>query len=256
MRITEIAAELKKGVESCLEDRIAVSFSGGLDSSLIAHLAKPIADTRLITVGTPESEDMLFSRKASWMLGLGLEEIVLTEEAILDTYKKCHEVCPGDFLKVELLVPVYHAAKKATSLGLNALLFGSGAEELFVGYERYYEYHAGGQDLDAVLREEFETLKDRDIRAVRKVCSRLGVEARFPFYRRELAEIVFSVPLEERMKDRELKKGVLRDVGKLLGLPEQINQRKKKAMQYGSGVHRVLMKNREKLEPLSPAPRF
>ncbi|MBI5051345.1 hypothetical protein HZC08_01160 [Candidatus Micrarchaeota archaeon] len=99
-----------------------------------------------------------------------------------------------------------------------------------------------GKDLDSILREEFRTLKDRDIGMVKKVCYKLGIEARFPFYNKELAELVFSIPLSERIADRELKKGVLREAAKFLGVPETAVNRRKKAMQYGSGVHKVLLK--------------
>ena len=51
-----------------------------------------------------------------------------------------------------------------------------------------------------------------------------------------------AIPLAVRMEDRELKKGPLREAAHFLGVPEIAVKRKKKAFQYGSGVHKILIK--------------
>jgi asparagine synthase (glutamine-hydrolysing) len=158
-----------------------------------------------------------------------------------------------NFLTLEILVPVFHVAETAARKGHNTILFGSAAEELFVGYERYYQYRDEGRDVDSILREEFKTLPQRDMAWVKKVCRHFGIEARFPLYNRELAETMFSVPLEERMDDRELKKGILREAGKVLGAPSEVLKRRKRAMQYGSGIHKLLLKNSKEINKHYPA---
>jgi asparagine synthetase B (glutamine-hydrolysing) len=45
------------------------------------------------------------------------------------------------------------------------------------------------------------------------------------------------------MEERELKKGLLREAAKILGTPETALKRRKKAMQYGSGIHNILLKH-------------
>ncbi|MBI2079976.1 7-cyano-7-deazaguanine synthase [Candidatus Micrarchaeota archaeon] len=244
--IIDIAKLLQRSVEENLEDRIGIAFSGGIDSTLIAKVAKEHAEILLFSVGTKESQDLEYAEKIAAELGLKLHKSVLAEPDILEIYKKCQEIIPGDLLKVELMVPVYEVARMAKENGISVVLFGSGSEELFVGYDRYYRYLEERKDLDAILKDEFHTLKDRDIAMVKKVCYRIGVEAKFPFYNRELAELVFSIPLAERIADKELKKGVLREAAKILSVPELAINRRKKAMQYGSGVHKVLMKNLKK----------
>jgi asparagine synthase (glutamine-hydrolysing) len=245
--IPELAEAFKRSVEESLEDKIAISFSGGLDSTMIAHVAKKHAEVILFSVGTEGSEDLAFSIRVAEQLGLPLVTERLDEKTILELYGKCHSLVPADLLKVELLIPVYKVAEAAAAKGFDAMLFGSGSEELFVGYDRYYTYHEEGKDLNKILSEEFSTLKDREIMMIKKVCWKFGIDARFPFYNRKLADLAHSVPLEERMADRELKKGILRDVGKLLGAPSIALERKKRAMQYGTGVHKVLMRHKEEI---------
>jgi len=252
--IPELAELLRNAVAESLEDRVAVSFSGGLDSTLIAAIAKKEATTELFSCGTERSEDMRYAGEAAGLLGLPLLKTVMTEDTILETYNRCYEIVPGNLLKVELLVPVYKCAEAAKAQGHEVLLFGSAAEELFVGYERYYTYLSEGKDLEAILRQEFRDLKNREISWISKVCRRIGLEARFPLYKKELEDYVRAIPLEVLMEDREKKKGILREAGKLLGVPDIVLKRRKHAMQYGSGIHNIILKHSKSLTGNLAAP--
>lgn len=250
--ILPLASLISRAIEQSLEDRVAVSFSGGLDSTIIALVAKKHSDVELFTAGTESCDDMACAGKVAAQLGLPLTRACLDAKTALDAYGRCHALLPMDLLKLEILVPAYCAAEAAAGKGHRVMLFGAGAEELFVGYERYYLYREEGKDLDAILKEEFRTLPQREIAWIKKICRHFGIEARFPFYDRELAELMFSVPLDERMHDRELKKGILREAAKMLGVPELVVRRKKKAMQYGSGIHKIFMQHAEYINRAFP----
>jgi asparagine synthase (glutamine-hydrolysing) len=241
--IPELAALLRSSVAETLEDRVAIAFSGGLDSTLIATLAARDANTELFTCGTERSDDLKAAEELAFTLNLPLKKLIMDEDDILDTYQRCHEIVPAELNKVELLVPVYKCAEAAKANGHEVMLFGSAAEELFVGYARYYSYLSEGKDLDSVLRGEFKELRNREIAWITKVCRKFGLEARFPFYKKNLEEFVRAIPLEVLMEDRELRKCVLREAGKLLGVPQAALLRKKRAMQYGSGIHNIIRKH-------------
>jgi asparagine synthase (glutamine-hydrolysing) len=159
-----------------------------------------------------------------------------------------------EFLKLEILVPVYCTAEAAAEKGHKVLLFGAGAEELFVGYQKYYEYKEQGKDMDTILKKDYNDLQRREIAWIRKICRRFGIEARFPLYDKEIAKLVFSVPIDDRMDDKELKKGILREAAKILNVPSIAVGRRKKAMQYGSGVHKMLLKHSEEINRHYPEP--
>ncbi len=248
--------ELKKAIEQSivesLDDRVGIAFSGGVDSSLLATVAKRYCDVYLATAGTPGSQDLQYAELVAKELGLPWQPIVLDERKTLECYERVYRVFPHGFLKVEIGVPLYAVCEYFAKKGIKVVLFGAGTEELFVGYDRYYRYYEEGKDLDAILREEFSTLKDRDIAMVKRIAYSLGLEARFPFYNKKIADIVFSVPLEERMADRERKKGLLREVAAFLGVPKIAVERRKKAAQYGAGVHKVLIKHSRELNERFP----
>ncbi|MFA5050462.1 MAG: asparagine synthase C-terminal domain-containing protein [Candidatus Micrarchaeia archaeon] len=239
----ELAKLLVSSVEECLEDEIAVSFSGGIDSTLLAKVAKNNCDVYLFSAGTKDSDDLNYSKIIAEELGLNLETILFDEELVLKYYEEIYRMLPAQLLKIEILIPIYACAKKAREKNLQAILIGSGAEELFVGYHRYYTYFNEGKDLNSILMEEFKTLPKRDAGMILRVCKYAKIEARFPFLNKNLADYVFSIPLSKRMEETDLKKGLLRDAAKFLKIPKTALERRKKAAQYGSGVHKILMKN-------------
>ncbi|MCI0504269.1 asparagine synthase C-terminal domain-containing protein [Candidatus Micrarchaeota archaeon] len=240
--ILQLSELISRAVEQALEDRVAIAFSGGLDSTVIATIAKKHANVELFAAGVEGSEDISYAQKAADALGLPLTVVKIDEAKAMAVYARCHSMLALDFLKLEILVPAYCATEAAAAKGHKVMLFGSAAEELFAGYDRYYICREEGKDVDALLREEYKTLPQRDMAYIKRACRCLGIEARFPFYEKGLADAVFSVPVEERLDDREMKKGMLREAAKVLGAPDIVLKRKKRAMQYGSGVHKMLFK--------------
>jgi asparagine synthase (glutamine-hydrolysing) len=251
--LMELADALEAAIAETLEDKVGVAFSGGVDSTLIAHIAKKYSQVELYSAGTPGSEDLRFAEKVAEELGLPLFKKELNEGQVLDYYAVAYSVSQGDLLRVELLVPACAVGEIAKERGAGVVLFGSGSEELFVGYERYYTYLREGLDVNDILKKEFEGLKQREIGDTKRLMRRYGVEARFPYYNRKLADMMFSVPLEQKMEDKELKKGMLREAAHFLGVPETAVKRKKRALQYGSGVHKILLKNSRFLNTNYPA---
>jgi asparagine synthase (glutamine-hydrolysing) len=248
----ELSKAIEQAVVECLEDKISIAFSGGVDSATMATAAKKFSGVELFCAGTPDCEDFVYARKVAGELGLPLHEVMLDAAKILEIYGKIHSFYPAGLLKIEIGIPIYACCEAAGKAGFRAMLFGSGAEELFVGYERYYICKKEGADLDAMLRAEFAALPAGDVGMVRKIAYKCGIEARFPFCNRALAEAAFAIPVEERMADPELKKCALREAGRMLGVPQTALMRRKKAAQYGSGVHKVLIRNSDEINGKYP----
>ncbi len=233
MGADEILPLLKKGIPA----GAAVPFSGGLDSSVLLALSKGAA----ITVGFPDSEDVKYAKRAFGFLSKGKHIIhFLDELEVKEALAACKKLTP-DFVKTEVLVPIWAVCKAAKENGFSRLAFGCGAEEIFIGYEKFFERYEkmGEMEFLEMQRTEIESVRTGDCRLVEEVCGQFGIRASFPYLNSRLIEAVLSIPLEERLGSRRFKKLLLRHIARGL-VPNFVLFRAKKAVQYGSGVHKVV----------------
>jgi len=243
-RLSELFVE---GVKNTAQGEIAILFSGGLDSTLIATVARQFTTKPLlVTAGIAGSQDLEAARKIAKELDLPHKEVVLTEDEIVKVYKKCYKIRKGDLLKVELMVPVFSCCREAARAGKWKILSGSGAEELFIGYDRYFKYK--GKQLEKLLVKEIADLPNGDCGAQDLIAKNFGIRAAFPFLYPPFVKEVLATPLKERLGTREDKKPLLRKIASALDVPQDAIDRKKKAMQYGSGVHKILVKRIKEIE--------
>ncbi|VVB58451.1 Asparagine synthase [Candidatus Anstonella stagnisolia] len=230
----------------------AILFSGGLDSSLIATVAKNFCSPLLVTAGLEGSSDLEAATLVGEKLGLDHVKVVMDEKEIIRVYNKWYRLARGGQLnKIELMVPVFACCQQAAKKGRWNVLLGSGAEELFVGYDRYFDYLQQKKDLKKILEDELLKLPTGDCAATDMVARSFGMTVKYPFLNAQFAQEVQALPMKERIGTRENKKPLLRKIAAEFGVPTLAVERKKVAMQYGSGVHKVLMRAKKAglLEP-------
>jgi len=236
---------------------VAVAFSGGIDSSIIAFLAKLCdVNVHLIYVTLENRDEIAFVEQAARALELPLHIVAYSIDEVEETLPRVlwliEEPNPQN---VSIGIPMFWVAKQSAKLDLHILMAGQGGDELFGGYYRYLEDYAK-HGLAGVRRRlyrdvisSFESNFQRD----NKVCAFHKVELRLPFIDWEVIRLALSVPAELKiasLKDT-LRKRVLRYAAKKLGIPELITQKPKKAIQYTTGVNRAI-KKLAKEEGLTP----
>jgi len=244
--ITRLADLFVDGVRNNCQGEVAILFSGGIDSTAIATVAKRFTTPLLITAGVEGSSDLEAARKIAVELGLPHKSVVLTEAEIISVYKKCYKIRKGELNKVELMVPVFKCCREAARSGKWRILSGSGAEELFIGYNRFFKYK--GKKLENLLKKEIKELPSGDCEGQDLVAKNFGMRTAYPFLYPPFVDAILAMPLSERLGTLEDKKPLLRKIAAKLGMPQDAIDRKKKAMQYGSGVHKILVKNIKQIE--------
>ena len=111
-------------------DRIGIIFSGGIDSVIIAWLAKKmVREVICYTGGVEGSSDIAFARKIAKRLNLKLRVNELTsnevEEMIPEVINTIEHTNAG---QVEVAIPVYAAVKLAHEDGIKVMFSGQAAD--------------------------------------------------------------------------------------------------------------------------------
>ena len=223
------------GVDS---DGLAVAFSGGLDSAVLAALvAAP-----LYVVGFPDGADVEAAREAADAMGrmddlrvreLDLDRVERAVPTVASAIGRTNAMDVGIGLSLNLV------AEAAADDGYDRLLLGQGADELFGGYEKVQrlDHRVEADTVRGAVREQIASLSSqlpRDVLAI----DAAGVDPVTPYLQDEVVRAALSLPTELLVSEGIRKRGL-----RLVGgrhLPESVASREKKAIQYGSQVAREL----------------
>lgn len=236
-----LAVLLKEAVRRRVrgKKKVAVSFSGGLDSSLIAMLAAEEAETLLCCAYVSGSRDEEQARVAAGSLGLelvGVEVDRFSAEQELRSLDLPFAPTPMD----KALWCIYSTtAREAAARGAELMMLGQLADELFGGYMKYARAAVDSEDAAAAMMHADVVASGqrafiRDEEAVARF-----TEARFPFADGRLAAFALGIPVRYKIADGE-RKLVLRKAASILGLPEDLATAPKKAAQYSSGIAKLV----------------
>ena len=229
-------------------EEVAVAFSGGLDSSVIAFLAKKCpVQIHLVHVSLRDQTETEEARKAAAELNLPLSVYLFDPGEVERTLGRVVELIEDpDPVKAAIGVPFFWIAQKTVEAGFDVLLAGQGADELFGGYQRYVnEYLTHGKEkVVETMFADVLRLNESNIERDEKICGFHGLELRLPFASFKIAEFAVSLPVELKIEKRAdgLRKLVLRKAAMNMGLPETAVSKPKKALQYATGVNAVLGK--------------
>lgn len=239
---------LVKSVEKRVKglNKVGLIFSGGVDSTILAYILKQLpVKTTLYTVGTENSQDLEYALKAAEALNFKIRTLKVTEELVKNSLKPVIDAIEEfNIMKIGVGMPTYLAAKMAKEDEQKVVFTGQGADELFGGYNRYLGDFSKGEDVQDVLKEDITNIYHVNLQRDDAVTMAHGVELRVPFLDREVIKAAFNIPIKYKIQNEndKIRKHILRQVASDLGVPDFIAQRPKKAAQYGSGIHKILIK--------------
>lgn len=234
--------------QTVAEKKIGVAFSGGVDSTLIAKVCRDLGyDVTLLTMGFSGSHDVEFSKKVNEILNFPHEILEIVPGEFGAISKKIRSKINTDNLSWnENCIAFYHVARLAQKMGLDVVVTANGIDELFCGYNGYRDAIVEGEQkvvelVDAKLKNEIAMMN-----AVNDVCSEFGVKILQPLLSDDFIKYAKTVPVSEKITGHDdlLRKHIVRRLAISVGVPEMSAGARKKAMQYGSMIHKTLMKSR------------
>jgi len=234
--------------ETVKEKKIGVAFSGGVDSTLISKICSDMNyDITLLTIGFPESHDILFAKEVNEHLKYPHHVLEIDSDTFSDISLKINQTIKTDNLSWnENCIAFYYVSKLANSLGLDTVVTANGVDELFCGYNAYREAFSGGESqinevMLAKLDNELKMMK-----AVNLISSEFGVQILQPLLSQKFIEYAKTVPTSEKIHDSEdlYRKHIIRKLASEINVPEISCTKRKKALQYGSKIHKALLKTR------------
>lgn len=233
--VDRLLVALESSVNGSLSgSKVGVLFSGGIDSCVIAELARRRSTVTLYTIGVKGSHDIIIAESTAKRFDLDWVGIEIGEteigEAIVGIQKILGKIGP---LAISFEMPLYFIARASAE---KVLASGQGADELFGGYSRYETMDAEIRRVE--MRKDVANLIRSGSPMERRLAKNFEKTIVHPFLDPKVVEVALELPDDLIVHDGE-RKVALREVARSLDLIEEAD-RKKKAAQYGSGVMRVM----------------
>lgn len=230
------------------ETKIAVAFSGGVDSSLLAKICQDLAkQVTLVTVGFSGSHDIGFAKGIASKMGIECRTLEIDYRDFQENLRRIMQTINcGNTSHIENCIAYFYICKLAKQNGLDIVLSANGCDELFCGYDGYRRAYSGGEAaimklMDEKIANEFTLMAE-----VATVAGQFGVAVRQPFLSNKFIEFAKAIPVGQKIKgpDDMTRKHILRQAALSIGVPEESATKPKKALQYGSLIHKYFKKAR------------
>lgn len=187
---------------------------------------------------------------------------------------------------IENSVAFYHICRLARTIPVDVVLTANGIDELFCGYDAYRralnecsdagdaaagdgrnppagartDYTAtatcgpaqtSSGNAEDVIYEIMRQKLDNELRMMRvidRVASLCGVSVLQPLLSEGFCRAAYGIPLSEKIRGPcdMYRKHVIRRLAGAVGVPRTSYQKRKKAMQYGSGIHKAVLRIRKR----------
>jgi len=225
----ELRSKLKEATRKNRAD--AILLSGGLDTSILAFIAKPaIAFT--VALKDSQASDLIYSEKVSNLLGIKHKKMEFSVGEALNTLPEVIRILKTFDLALPNDLSLYFALKLARKNNVCSIMTGDGADELFAGYS--YMAKLPPKALDAYIRRLSKSWHF----SANELGEALGIdEVKQPFLDEDF--IRFALKISPALKVKE-------DIGKYILrksfddlIPPEIVWRKKEPIEYGSGSNRL-----------------
>lgn len=239
----ELAERLVEVAERYLPESPCLGFSGGLDSSILAHLAIQAGKrVRGVVVAVEGSLDLEWAAEAASLLDMELEVVKPGDDEILEAADLLEAKLPeAGLMDLSIGSIMLLAARRSRGM----LVVGQGADELFGGYWRYERalLEEGLERAAELMGRDLELIHERNLERDELAAALAGAQLLAPYLTKPIYELACSISPELKLRlvdARVVRKWILRRAAEALGVPARILGRPKKAAQYSSGIQKKL----------------
>mmetsp|Transcript_1425 Transcript_1425/g.2017 ORF Transcript_1425/g.2017 Transcript_1425/m.2017 type:complete len:593 (+) Transcript_1425:100-1878(+) len=258
-RVTDTALDLPKvkaAFETAVQRRMmadvpwGVLLSGGLDSSLVASIAKRkvergemksvMNEVHSFSIGLEGSPDLAAAKKVADFLGTEHHNYTFTVQDGIDAIEEViYHLETYDVTTIRASTPMFLMSRKIKSIGIKMVLSGEGADEVFGGY-LYFHKAPNREEFHHECVRKLQALHLFDCLRANKATSAWGIEARVPFLDQDFLELAMNIDAKEKMIDMpsgRIEKWIMRaafDDEKDPYLPREVLYRQKE--QFSDGV--------------------
>ena len=245
--VSELHSRIIQSIQSTVKyKKIGIAFSGGVDSTLLAKICVDLDyDVTLLTIGFEDSHDVMFSQEISKILGYNhkIEKIKLTNFSKIS--KEIMKIIKIDNISwIENSIAFYYVSKLAKHCEIKKVITANGIDELFCGYNAYRNAIKLGEPHVMELMESKLENEIKMMKTVNLISSQFGVVLVQPFLSQDFIDFAKKIPIKHKIRDSDdlLRKHIIRELALKIGIPEMSSNKPKKALQYGSLIHKTLMK--------------
>lgn len=220
-----------------IEDEMGAWLSGGLDSSVLAALARPyIKKLYTFSAGIKNAPDLYYARVMAKFLDSEHHEIIINLDDMLKVLPDViYHLESFDALLVRSSITNFLTAKEASNY-VEQVLSGEGGDELFGGYH-YLKTLPISKLIDELI-DITNRLHNTALQRVDRSASAFGTVAHVVFLDPDVVNYSLKIPPEFKIHNGT-EKWILRQAMKNI-LPEKILNRTKVKFWEGAGVGELL----------------
>lgn len=240
----ELRRTLEAAVRRCLRtERVGAWLSGGLDSSAITALVRPLVRSlHTFASGLPGAPDLGYARQVADFIGAEHHEIVVGLDDLLKVLPKViYHLESFDALLVRSSLMNFLTGRAASD-HVAEVFSGEGGDELFAGYE--YLKSLPTEGLTDELVDITGRLHNTALQRVDRCASAHGLLAHVCFLDSQVVDCAFRIPVEYKLRSG-VEKWILRQA-MADKLPQAILERPKAKFWEGAGVGDLLADRAEK----------
>ncbi|MDB4682084.1 asparagine synthase (glutamine-hydrolyzing) [Synechococcus sp. AH-551-A10] len=240
-----IDQELKKSITTTVPNRAGIIISGGIDSTLVAASVKEIdnengrsesRNSYTVKLQNQPSQDFVWAKNLATSWGWRHKEIVLEDRHLVNAYERKSSDL-NEPIGDRSLLPTWCLAQ-SIQLDEKVAIGGDGADEIFLGYERYgktAKILSNNQDVNWAKNYWEKVLKVGESDAIEKANRKLNIDPMLMLYEK-------LIILQEEYKEDALSFIQILDI--LYYLPSVLGKVDQSTMYWGLELRSPMLNTR------------